>query len=85
MGRPVIASGHGGVTETVVDGVTGWLAPVDDPEAWADCLARAIDIGPGKRMEMGEAGRRRARQLYSVDAMCAQTLTAYERVLEAHA
>ena len=85
MGRPVIASNHGGVTETVLDGVTGWLAPVDDAEAWADAIARAIDIGPGRRLEMGEVGRKRARQLYSADAMCAQTLAAYERVLEARA
>jgi glycosyltransferase involved in cell wall biosynthesis len=85
MGRPVIASAHGGVTETVVDGVTGWLAPVDDAEAWAAALARAIDLGPGKRLEMGEAGQKRARQLYSVEAMCAQTLEAYARVLEARA
>lgn len=85
MGRPVIASAHGGVTETVVDGVTGWLAPVEDAEAWAQALARAIDLGPGKRLEMGEAGRKRARELYSVEAMCAQTLDAYARVLEARA
>ncbi|WP_296595458.1 glycosyltransferase family 4 protein [Phenylobacterium sp.] len=83
MGRPVIASNHGGVTETVLDGVTGWLAPVEDPDAWADAIARAIDLGPGKRLEMGEAGRKRARQLYSAETMCAQTLAAYERVLEA--
>lgn len=81
MGRPVIASNHGGVTETVLDGVTGWLAPVDDAEAWAVALARAIDLGPGKRLEMGEVGKKRARQLYSADAMCAQTLAAYEKVL----
>lgn len=85
MGRPVIASNHGGVTETVVDGITGWLAPVDDPAAWADAIAAAIDLGPTKRMEMGEVGRKRARQLYSSEAMCAQTLAAYERVLEARA
>ena len=83
MGRTVIASAHGGVTETILDGKTGWLAPVEDAEAWADALARAIDLGPGKRMEMGEAGRTRARQLYSAEAMCAATLAAYERVLEA--
>jgi len=83
MGRPVIASNHGGVTETVLDGVTGWLAPVEDADAWADAIARAIDLGPGKRLEMGEVGKKRARQLYSADAMCAQTLAAYERVLEA--
>jgi glycosyltransferase involved in cell wall biosynthesis len=85
MGRPVIASNHGGVTETILDGTTGWLAPVDDPAAWATALARAIDLGPTKRLEMGEIGARRARQLYSADAMCAQTLAAYERVLEARA
>jgi len=85
MGRTVIASDHGGVTETVVDGITGWLAPVGNADGWAKALARAIDIGPGKRQEMGEAGRKRARQHYSVEAMCAATLAAYERVLEARA
>ncbi|WP_430423745.1 glycosyltransferase family 4 protein [Phenylobacterium sp.] len=83
MGRTVIASNHGGVTETIVDGTTGWLAPVEDAEAWAAALGRAIDLGPTRRKEMGEIGRNRARQLYSADAMCAQTLAAYERVLEA--
>lgn len=85
MGRPVIASDHGGVTETVVDGITGWLAPVGDPEAWAASLARAMDLGLTKRQEMGEAGRRRVRQLYSVEAMCEATLAAYAKVLEARA
>ena len=83
MGRPVIASDHGGVTETVLDEKTGWLAPVGDAEAWAAALGKAIDLGPGRRAEMGELGRKRARQLYSVDAMCAATLAAYEQVLEA--
>jgi len=85
MGRPVIASSHGGVTETVVDGITGWLVPPGEANAWADALARAIDAGPSRRAEMGETGCKRARQLYSVDAMCAATLAAYERVLEARA
>jgi glycosyltransferase involved in cell wall biosynthesis len=85
MGRPVIASAHGGVTETVLDGVTGWLVPPEEPQGWADAMARAIDLGPGKRLEMGHAGQRRSRELYSVDAMCAATLSAYERVLESHA
>ena len=85
MGRPVIASADGGMTETVVDGVTGWLVPPGDVEAWAAAMANAIDLGPGKRLEMGQAGMSRARQLYRVEAMCAATLEVYERVLEAHA
>jgi glycosyltransferase involved in cell wall biosynthesis len=83
MGRPVIASAHGGTVETVVNGETGWLVPPGQPEAWAEALKLAIDLGPGKRGQMGQAGANRVRQLYSVDAMCAATLNAYERVLEA--
>lgn len=83
MGRPVIAANHGGVTETVVDGETGWLVPVADPDAWAQALGAAVDAGPDRRAAMGRAGRERSRRLYSVDAMCAATLAAYARVLEA--
>lgn len=83
MGRPVIAANHGGVTETVVDGETGWLVPVADPDAWAQALAASVDAGPDRRAAMGRAGQERSRRLYSVDAMCAATLAAYERVLEA--
>jgi glycosyltransferase involved in cell wall biosynthesis len=42
-GRPVVALGHGGARETVVDGETGVL--VDDPssDAFADGIRRAHD------------------------------------------
>ncbi len=82
MGRPVIASNHGGTTETVVDGVSGWLVPPGEPTAWAAAMARAIDLGPGQRLAMGQTGMNRTRQLYRVDAMCDATLAAYERVLK---
>jgi glycosyltransferase involved in cell wall biosynthesis len=85
MGRPVIVSADGGAQETVVDGVTGWLVPPGDAEAWAAALARAIDVGPAGRARMGEAAMARARSLYRVDAMCEATLKAYERVLEGRA
>jgi glycosyltransferase involved in cell wall biosynthesis len=85
MGRPVIVSAHGGVMETVVDGVTGWHAAPGDVDAWAAALAGAIDAGPAGRARMGEAAMARARSLYRVDAMCEATLEAYERVLEGRA
>ncbi len=85
MGRPVIASAHGGTVETVVDSVTGWLVAPGDPAAWASAIGGALDIGPEGRRRMGEAGAKRARRLYSVDAMCDATLAAYRRVLEARA
>jgi glycosyltransferase involved in cell wall biosynthesis len=85
MGRPVLASDHGGTTETVVHGETGWLVKVGDSEAWAVAMGRAIDTGQGRLAAMGQAAANRARQLYSVDAMCEATLEAYARVLAARA
>ncbi|MBP7778085.1 MAG: glycosyltransferase [Acidobacteria bacterium] len=38
-GRPVVALGRGGATETVVHGETGLLVADDSVEAWADALA----------------------------------------------
>ena len=85
MGRPVIASNHGGTVETVAEGVSGWLIPPREPGAWAMAMSRAIEIGHGKRGEMGQSGMNRTRQLYRVEAMCEATLAAYEQVLAARA
>jgi len=81
MGRPVLASDHGATRETVVAGETGWLVKPGDPEAWADALLQACEIGAARRQAMGLAARTRARRLYSVDAMCEATLEVYARVL----
>lgn len=83
MGKPVLASDHGGTTETVVPGETGWLVRVDDPDAWAQAMTKAIDMGPPRLAAMGQAAANRARRLYSVDAMCEATLNAYAHVLAA--
>ncbi len=40
-GRPVVALGRGGATETVIDGVTGLLVADDTVPAWRDALTRA--------------------------------------------
>ncbi len=82
MGRAVIAADHGAARETVIPGQTGWLAAPGDPAAWADALATAIEAGVGRRAAMGEAGRLRARRLYSVEAMTEATLKVYAEVIE---
>lgn len=85
MGRPVLASGHGAATETVVSGQTGWLVAPGDPDAWAEALSAAIATSPRRRAVMGRAARERARRLYSVEAMCEATLNVYARILEGRA
>jgi len=44
-GRPVVASRVGGLAESVVDGVDGFLVPPADPVALAAALAR-LPVGP---------------------------------------
>jgi glycosyltransferase involved in cell wall biosynthesis len=82
MGRAVMAADHGAARETVVRDETGWLVAPGDANAWADALQTAVEAGAARRAAMGEAGRRRALRLYSVEAMCASTLDVYVRVLE---
>src|SRR6185437_11755619 len=42
MGRPVIATAHGGAQETITPGDTGWLVPPGDAAALAAALAQAL-------------------------------------------
>ncbi|HEX4437387.1 MAG TPA: glycosyltransferase [Solirubrobacteraceae bacterium] len=44
-GRPVIAAAAGGALETVIDGVTGKLVPIDDVEGFSEAIAGIDAIG----------------------------------------
>jgi len=81
MGRPVLAALHGAATETVVDGVSGWLVAPGSVDAWAGAMTTAALTSPAQRAAMGQEGRERVRRLYSLETMCARTLKVYHRVL----
>src|SRR5437879_5602582 len=49
MGRPVVATDHGGARETIVPGATGWLAPPRDPAALAAAIGQALRLDPAER------------------------------------
>jgi glycosyltransferase involved in cell wall biosynthesis len=57
-GLPVLASDVGGVSELVVDGVTGYTVPAGSVGAMSDALTDLHD-DPARRRSMGETGRRR--------------------------
>jgi glycosyltransferase involved in cell wall biosynthesis len=65
-GRAVVAFDSGGAGEMLVDGVTGALCPVGDEAALARAFAR-LGRDPALRAAMGEAGRRRAAERFSLD------------------
>ena len=79
--RPVIGSEVGGIKSTVSDGLTGFLIPSRDPEALAERLAR-LHRHPELARTMGEAGRRRACELYTWRHVATQLLAVYGDVLD---
>jgi glycosyltransferase involved in cell wall biosynthesis len=57
-------------------GETGLVVPPGDPAALAQAIQRLLD-DPAERQRMGEAGRRRARELFSSETMVAGLLAVY--------
>jgi glycosyltransferase involved in cell wall biosynthesis len=79
---PVVASRVGAIPEVVADGETGILVPVEDAEALAGAIHTYL-TDPELRRQSGTAGRRRAEQLFSVEAMAKHSLSLYQELLQA--
>ncbi len=79
-GLPVVACNVGGNPEAVADGVTGRLAPPGKPEAFAAAMAEMLSDGD-RRKAMGEAGRRRATEAFSLERMVAEMESMYESLM----
>ena len=75
----VVASRVGGIPEVVADGENGLLVPPDDPAALAGAL-NALLRDRARADAMGRAGRRRAVDEFSWDAVAAQTAALYAEV-----
>jgi len=78
-GKPIVATRAGGIPEVVVDGETGLLVPPRDHEAMADAIVQLLK-DETLRHQMGDAGRARARALFSAERMVQNTLQVYQRV-----
>ncbi len=92
----VVASAVGGIKEVVVHGETGYLVPLEQsaespfdpiaPEQFSRDLATRINElmeQPDLRQRMGQAGRRRAEEIFSWRSIARQTEELYRRVLAA--
>src|SRR5207245_5800655 len=79
-GRPVVSTAAGGALEVVEDGITGLLIRPKCPAG----LARAICCllsDPDLRAAMGQAGRQRVKEHFSVEGMVAGVVSAYESAI----
>ena len=90
----VVGTATGGIPEVVDDGVTGRLVPIDqvddgtgtprDPERFVADLAEVltqVTADPARARLMGKAGRRRAEDHFSWDAIADRTLEVYAGVM----
>ena len=77
-GLPVVSTRAGGLPEVVVDGETGiLLAPHDEP-AMAQAIVTLLK-DPAQRAALGQAGRARVLDAFSVESMVSKTLNVYQQ------
>jgi glycosyltransferase involved in cell wall biosynthesis len=74
--RPVVASRSGGIAETVVDGVTGYVVARGDVDALADRVGRLLR-DPALARRLGKAGRRHVEQHFDARKYVAGLIDRY--------
>jgi len=90
----VVASAVGGIKEVVIDGVTGFLVPLEqlhvapfepvDPDTFSRDLAAAINKvldDPQLCEAMAAAGQQRAREVFSWSSIAQQTRALYNTLV----
>ncbi len=83
MGRPVVASDHGGMREQVLPGVTAFPFPPGDAESLAQALRQALLLGAEERTHVSQQAESHVRANFTKERMCARTLAVYAELLHA--
>lgn len=81
MGRPVVASDHGGARETVIAGETGWLVPPGNAMALAQSISDVLEMDVDLRQKRAQQAISHAKANFSKERMCKETLAVYREVL----
>ena len=80
-GRAVVSTKVGAIPEVILDGETGLLVPVGNANVMAGALKRILD-DKTVMTKMGEAGRKRVKELFSLEHMVKEYESTYRDVLE---
>jgi len=75
---PVVATTVGGVPEIIVNTKTGFLVPSGDPVKLKEAMDQMMKMTANERFEMGQAGRLRVEENFSLDSM----VNAYENIYD---
>jgi len=82
MGRPVIATDHGGAQETIVRGETGWLVPPGDDEALCRAIREALTLDPTQRAILATRAMAHIAAHFTREKMADETLNVYAELLQ---
>lgn len=82
--KPVVATNVGGLRELVADRTTGVLVPPADSSALARAIAELVSERERMR-EMGESGRARVREHFTMEGMAQKSESYYYELLEGRA
>src|SRR3546814_11720682 len=81
MGRPVVASDHGGAREQILAERTGFLFPSEDATALAAGLRKALPLTPEARARLHDEALARVRGEVYKDRLCARHPGTYREIL----
>ena len=79
--RPIVACRAGGAVESVAEGETGLLVPVQNAPALAEAILRLLD-NRDYACSLGQAGRARAKDVFSWERFTRTLEGVYDRVLD---
>ncbi len=79
-GLPVVATDVGGVSEAVAAGETGLLSPRRDSQRFAENIKSMLE-DPGRAREMGQLGRERYHEAFTVARFVAEMERIYQKLL----
>ena len=82
MGKPIIATDHGGAQETVLRNETGWLIPPNDAETLANCLHQALDLNQSQRSILATQAMNHIAQNFTREKMVDKTMNVYAEILQ---
>ena len=81
MEVPIVASGIGGSTETIIKDKTGFLFKSGDANALADTIAMVMQKDYNSLKSIGFEGRKNVIKKFDVDKMCHTTFTEYKKLI----
>ncbi len=79
-GKPVIGTPIGSTSEMIVDGITGWVIPLDSIEAISYKIIQLVRE-PARCAQMGNAARKHAEEAFSIEKHVQKVQNIYERLL----